>query len=92
MAADERVWLLHPDTGGYFECPVGAIEHWTEMGFKPSDPPPVVNPAVVEMLAAQQAMAEQQQDSAPAPVADEPTTRKPRAGAGSTTEGSDHGA
>jgi hypothetical protein len=64
--SDERVWLRHVGVtgeeghGGYFECPKGAVEHWTGMGWQPADePPPEDNPVVVENLAAQRAAAAQ---------------------------------
>jgi hypothetical protein len=89
--ADERIWLRHPETGGYFHCPAEAVEHWTELGYEPSDAPPEVNPVVAERVAQEQELAAQAAARA-AQAAEEPTTRKPRAGAGSSPEGSDHGA
>ena len=48
----ERQWLYHAEIGGYFHCPVEAVDAWGERGWKPSDPPPEpVNPAVAESLA-----------------------------------------
>lgn len=60
MSGDERVWLRHGEHGGYFECPVDAVEHWAPMGWQVADgPPEEVNPVVAENLAAQKAAAEQ---------------------------------
>lgn len=53
--ADERVWLKHPEHGGYFACPVEAVEAWTspEMGWQVADDEPVEhNPVIAEALAA----------------------------------------
>lgn len=49
--ADERVWLHHPETGGYFHCPAEAVEAWREMGWEPSDPPEEINPAIAPRIA-----------------------------------------
>lgn len=62
MIAVERVWLRNPGTGGYFHCPVAAVEEWTtpDMGWVPAgEPPEEHNPVVAEALAQRQAMAEQ---------------------------------
>ncbi|HTI26186.1 MAG TPA: hypothetical protein VL652_34675 [Kutzneria sp.] len=57
--SDERVWLQHPETGGHFECPQGAVEDWLAMGWVRADAPPEpVSPVVAEHLAAQQAAVE----------------------------------
>lgn len=53
----DRVWLRHPDTGGAFHCPAGAVPAWLELGWAPGDPPEETNPVVAELLAAQQAAA-----------------------------------
>lgn len=43
-----RIWLRHPDTGGFFHCPADALDQWLGMGWQMSDPPPQDNPAVAE--------------------------------------------
>lgn len=49
---DERVWLHHPGTGGYFHCPVDAVKDHLGMGWQKADSPPEeTNPAVAEQLA-----------------------------------------
>ncbi len=49
---DERQWLRHAKTGGYFHCPVEAVPGWIDMGWETSDPPAdEINPAVAENLA-----------------------------------------
>lgn len=50
---DDFVWLVHPDTSGYFRCPAGAVDDWTRMGWEPSDPPTEFNPATAEQPAQQ---------------------------------------
>lgn len=53
---DERVWLTHPEAGGFFHCPAGAVDEWLKKGWQPSDPPEEVNPVTAERppLAAQE--------------------------------------
>jgi hypothetical protein len=52
MAADERVWLKHKETGGLFPCPADAVDGWKELGWEPTDERPVfINPVTVEMPA-----------------------------------------
>lgn len=59
MADDPRTWLRHPETGGYFHCPDGAVEGWEEIGWQRSDPPPPEpNPAVADRLALERELAE----------------------------------
>jgi hypothetical protein len=71
----ERQWLRHEETGGYFHCPVDAVDEMRAKGWEPSDPPPPeVNPAIAEQLA----WREQQQAE----------TTKPRRG--SSPKESDH--
>jgi hypothetical protein len=36
--ADEFVWLVHPDVGIPWQCPIGAVGAWTALGHEPSDP------------------------------------------------------
>lgn len=56
-AVDDRVWLQHPGTGGYFHCPAGAVADWTspELGWQVADAPPAEgpNPVVAERVAAE---------------------------------------
>lgn len=59
-APDERVWLQHPEHGGYFACPAGAVEVWTspEMGWQLADNEPEEhNPVIAENLAAREEQA-----------------------------------
>jgi hypothetical protein len=55
--SDERVWLRHPETGGAFHCPVGAVDGWRELGWVDGEPPVEVNPAVADLVAAREAEA-----------------------------------
>lgn len=60
--ADTRsgfTWLRHPETGGTWECPDGAVEQWEAMGWERCDPPEVVNPAVAARLEQERQLAEQ---------------------------------
>lgn len=57
-AVDERVWLVHPGTGGYFYCPAGAAAEWCTQGWEPTDTPPAEpNPVVAERIAWESAQA-----------------------------------
>lgn len=47
----ERQWLYNPTTGGYFHCPLAAVDDWKGRGFEESDPPEEVDQATVELLA-----------------------------------------
>lgn len=61
--ADKRpgfTWLRYPATGGTWECPDGAVEHWEATGWERCDPPEVVNPAVAARLELERQLAEQQ--------------------------------
>lgn len=49
---DERVWLTHTGHGGYFECPVEAVDAWRGLGWEPAEAPPEDdNPVIAEHLA-----------------------------------------
>jgi hypothetical protein len=51
-APDERVWLTHPEHGGYFHAPAGAVEVWVDMGWVVADTGPEEhNPVIAEQLA-----------------------------------------
>lgn len=53
--SEDRVWLTHPEHGGHFECPAGAVEAWTspELGWVPAESAPEEhNPVIAEALAA----------------------------------------
>lgn len=52
-------WLRDP-TGGTWECPDDAVEHWEALGRVRIDPPEVVNPAVAARLEQERQQAEQQ--------------------------------
>lgn len=48
---DERVWLTHPETGGWFHAPAGAVDAWTELGWQVAEePPPEPNPVLAEYV------------------------------------------
>lgn len=47
---DDFTWLRHA-SGGYFRCPVGAVDDWRTRGWEPSDPPPEPNPVTAEQPA-----------------------------------------
>lgn len=34
------MWLIHPETGGQWNCPAGAVDDWLERGWKRADGPP----------------------------------------------------
>lgn len=84
---DERVWLKHPEHGGYFHCPAGAVEAWTspELGWEVADDEPEEpNPVIAELLAARAALAAEE-----AVVAEQaaPKKRAAKATANNTEEG-----
>jgi hypothetical protein len=88
MEPDERMWLHHPETGGDFHCPAGAVEHWKALGWVLADQPPETpNPAVAELVAWREAQAAEQQaeEATPAGGAPAPTTKQPRRGASAET-------
>jgi len=37
--SDEHAWLIHPDIGIPWQCPIGAIGLWTARGWEPCDAP-----------------------------------------------------
>lgn len=48
---DERIWLKHKETGGYFHCPVGAIEAFEAKGWGLTDERPAeLNAAISERI------------------------------------------
>jgi len=48
--SDERVWLKHPPTGGFFHAPVAAVDDWADRGWVPTDErPEEVNLATAHM-------------------------------------------
>jgi hypothetical protein len=48
---DERIWLKHKETGGFFHCPVGAVEAFATGGWEPTDErPPEPNAAIAERI------------------------------------------
>lgn len=73
--SDERVWLRHGETGGYFHCPAEAVDAWRELGWEPSDAPEEPNPVTAELLAWQ---AEQQATQEPAQPESITATAGPR--------------
>jgi hypothetical protein len=46
-----HAWVRHAETGGYWRCPVGALEAMAEKGWQPSDPPAPRSPATADALA-----------------------------------------
>lgn len=64
---DQRQWLYHPVTKGYFHCPAKAVDDWKAKGWQESEPPEEVNPAVAERLAWEREQAAQQGQNNPNP-------------------------
>lgn len=84
MAMDERIWLHHPDTGGWFHCPADAVATFTALGWEISETAPEQpNPVVAERIALQR---EQDADADESAKAAKPTT-KPRRGTTENEEG-----
>lgn len=50
MAADEWVWLRHPETDGVQHVPAAAAEVWARIGWEPTEEPPEPNPALAEYV------------------------------------------
>lgn len=46
-----RQWLRHPESGGYFNCPMEAVDAWKGRGWEESDPPVEPNAAIAEQVA-----------------------------------------
>ena len=101
-APDERVWLTHPEHGGYFHCPAAAVEIWTgDLGWVIAEgPPEEPNPVIAESLAwrAEQEQAAKEQQKAEAAerraekkaareADDEPPSRSKTWSKSDTTEG-----
>ena len=42
--ADEFVWLVLPEVGIPWQCPIGAVGAWTARGWEPCDPPTEADP------------------------------------------------
>lgn len=40
---DTHAWLYHPETCGYWQCPLGAVETWLARGWERSEAPPEVD-------------------------------------------------
>ncbi|QLQ37992.1 hypothetical protein [Micromonospora robiginosa] len=50
---DEHVWLIHPGTGGQWQCPAAAVDDWLERGWKRAgEPPEEPNPVVPQQTSA----------------------------------------
>lgn len=57
---DERIWLKHKETGGYFHCPPGVVDTFKDLGWEPADePPPEPDPVVAERIAYEKQLAEE---------------------------------
>ncbi len=49
---DERIWLRHKESGGYFNCPAGTADTFKALGWEPAGgPPPEPDPVVAERIA-----------------------------------------
>lgn len=68
------VWMSHPDAGPA-QFPAAAVEAWQSMGWAPCDPPPQVDPALVEYqpAAAPAAPTEDQAETGDENESEEPT-------------------
>lgn len=80
---DDRIWLRHPEHGGYFHCPVDAVQDWKGLGWQESDPPPPpVSPVVAERITweAEQARLVEQANQAAAAEADKANIKPARRG------------
>jgi hypothetical protein len=92
MDTDDRTWLRNPDTGGYFHCPNGAVDHWKALGWQPVDEPPQdVNPAVAELVAwraaqAAEAATDQPDEQATEQATEQPATPTTKPRRGTTTD------
>lgn len=38
-----HAWMHHPETDGYWQCPLGAVDVWTLRGWQLCDAPPEVD-------------------------------------------------
>jgi hypothetical protein len=47
---DDRIWLVHPETGNTFHCPADAAQAWIKRGWAECDPPQEDNPALAEYV------------------------------------------
>ncbi|MFD6770590.1 hypothetical protein ACFWC6_30705 [Micromonospora chalcea] len=71
------VWLIYPETGGRWNCPVGAVDDWLERGWERADgPPEEPNP-----------VAPQQQTSAASAAGRTKTTKTAVGGNGEKSDG-----
>jgi hypothetical protein len=70
MEIDERVWLKHKETGGFFEAPKAIVEDYAKAGWEPTDDRPVEpNPTLAERPP-------EWWDPIPGPVQDKPVKAK----------------
>jgi len=51
MAMDGFTWVTSPETGGFWQCPDGALDDMIKLGWQPCEAPREPNPAVDERLA-----------------------------------------
>ena len=49
-AAEEWVWLRHPETEGVQHVPASALEVWQAIGWEETEAPPEPNPALAEYI------------------------------------------
>ncbi len=45
---DDRIWLVHTQTGNTFHCPADAAQAWMKRGWEPCEPPQEDNSALAE--------------------------------------------
>ena len=81
-AMDDRIWLHHAESDGYWHAPVEAVEQWAELGWAPCDAPPAEpNPTTAEYVALTPPPApesEPEPEPAPDESADQPTNASRR--------------
>lgn len=49
--SETHIWVRHKETGGHWQCPKEALDHFTSQGWEVCDPPREPNPALDERTA-----------------------------------------
>lgn len=86
---NDRIWLHHPETDGYFHCPADAKDTFLDLGWELTESgPPETNPVVAERIAFERT----QQEAAARRKAEQEaetttSTDKPRRGTSQAKEG-----
>jgi hypothetical protein len=74
---DTHTWVKHRDTGLFWQCPNGALDHFKLLGWEPTDERPAEpNPAVDERRAWEAERARLTEEEAAAPKAAKPKSTK----------------